>query len=34
MTAMDDNVMHDWAADYDGDGQVQVARDGGDTKWQ
>jgi hypothetical protein len=33
-TAADNNSMQDWAADYKGDGQERVARDGGDTEWQ
>jgi hypothetical protein len=33
-TAADDNGMQDWVADYKGDGQEWVARDGGDTVWQ
>ncbi len=27
----DDNSMQDWAADYDGEGQEWVAREGGDS---
>jgi hypothetical protein len=34
MTVADNNGMQDWAADYEGDGQERVARDGGDTEWQ
>jgi hypothetical protein len=34
MTAADNNGMQDWAADYKGDGQEQVARDGRDMEWQ
>jgi hypothetical protein len=33
-TVADNNGMRDWAADYEGDGQEQAARDGGDTEWQ
>jgi hypothetical protein len=33
-TAADDNGMQDWVANYKGEGQERVARDGGDTKWQ
>jgi hypothetical protein len=33
MTAADYNGMQDWVADYEGDGQERVARDGGDTEW-
>ncbi len=33
-TAADDNGMQDWAADYEGDGQGRMARDGGKTEWQ
>ncbi len=33
MTAADNNSMQDWMADYEGDGQERVARDGGDTEW-
>jgi hypothetical protein len=34
MTATDDNSMQDWAADYKGDTQERVARDGRETEWQ
>jgi hypothetical protein len=34
MIVADDNGMQDWVADYEGDGQEQLARDGGDTEWQ
>ncbi len=33
-TAADNNGMWDWAADYEGEGQEQEARDGIDTEWQ
>ncbi len=33
-TTADDNGIQDWAANYKGDGQERVARDGGDTEWQ
>ncbi len=31
-TAVDNNGMQDWAADYKGEGQERGARDGGDTE--
>jgi hypothetical protein len=31
MTVADDDNMHDWAADYDGEGQKRAVRDGGDS---
>ncbi len=34
MTAVDNNSMQDWAADYKGDRQERAAIDGGDTEWQ
>jgi hypothetical protein len=33
MTAVDSNGMQDWVAAYEGDGQEQAARDGGDMEW-
>ncbi len=33
-TAAEDNSMQDWVADYEGDGQERVARDGGDMEWR
>ncbi len=32
-TAADDNGMRDWVADYKGDRQERVARDGKDMEW-
>ncbi len=31
MIAVEDNIMQDWAADYDGEGQEQAVREGGDS---
>ncbi len=31
MIAAEKNVMQDWVADYDGEGQERVAREGGDS---
>jgi hypothetical protein len=33
-TAANDSGMQDWATNYEGEGQEQVARDGRDTGWQ
>ncbi len=32
MSAADDKSIQDWAADYNGEGQEQAARDGGDSR--
>ncbi len=33
-TAVDNDGMRDWAANYKGEGQERAARDSGDTEWQ
>ncbi len=33
-TVANDNVMQDWVADYEGDGQEWAVRDSGDKEWR